>query len=199
MITVLQTNEFVKWLKRLKDVEARARILVRIRRLSLTENFGDAKSVGDGVYEMRIEHGPGYRLYYARRDNAVVLLLIGGDKSSQQRDIAKAKKLNLEYRRWESAMKKATSWDAADYLETEADIAAYLNAAFEDGDTSVIAAALGDVARAKGMTQLAKETGITRDGLYKALSPTGNPSFDTVQKILRAFGLRLDVATSAQI
>lgn len=96
-------------------------------------------------------------------------------------------------------MKKATSWDAADYLETEADIAAYLNAAFEDGDTSVIAAALGDVARAKGMTQLAKETGITRDGLYKALSPTGNPSFDTVQKILRAFGLKLDVAPSAHI
>lgn len=94
-------------------------------------------------------------------------------------------------------MKKATTWDAADYLETEADIAAYLNAAFEDGDTSVIAAALGDVARAKGMTQLAKETGITRDGLYKALSPTGNPSFDTVQKVIKAFGLRLDVATSA--
>lgn len=94
-------------------------------------------------------------------------------------------------------MKKATTWDAADYLETEADIAAYLNAAFEDGDTSVIAAALGDVARTKGMTQLAKETGITRDGLYKALSPTGNPSFDTVQKVIKAFGLRLDVATSA--
>ncbi len=98
MMTVLQTTEFAKWLKRLKDAEARARILVRIRRLSLTENFGDAKPVGGGVYEMRIEHGPGYRLYYARRDNAVALLLIGGDKSSQQRDIAKAKKLNLEYR-----------------------------------------------------------------------------------------------------
>lgn len=98
MITVLQTTEFAKWLKRLKDAEARARILVRIRRLSLTENFGDAKPVGGGVYEMRIEHGPGYRLYYARRDNALVLLLIGGDKSSQQRDITKAKKLNLEYR-----------------------------------------------------------------------------------------------------
>ena len=91
-------------------------------------------------------------------------------------------------------MKKATTGDAADYLETEADIAAYLNAAFEDGDTSVIAAALGDVARAKGMTQLSKETGITRDGLYKALSPTGNPSFDTVQKVIKAFGLKLDVA-----
>lgn len=94
-------------------------------------------------------------------------------------------------------MKKATKWDASEYLESEADIAAYLNAALEDGDTSVIATALGDIARAKGMTQLAKETGITRDGLYKALSPTGNPSFDTVQKVIRAFGLKLDVATAS--
>lgn len=93
-------------------------------------------------------------------------------------------------------MKRAMAWDAADYLESEADIAAYLNAALEDGDTSVIAAALGDVARKKGMTQLAKETGITRDGLYKALSPTGNPSFDTVQKVVKALGLKLDVAVA---
>lgn len=91
-------------------------------------------------------------------------------------------------------MKKATKWDASEYLETEKDMAAYLNAALADGDTSMIAAALGDIARAKGMTQLSKETGITRDGLYKALSPTGNPSFDTVQKVVRAFGLRLDVS-----
>lgn len=93
-------------------------------------------------------------------------------------------------------MKKATKWDASKYLETEADIAAYLNAALEDGDVSVLAAALGDIARAKGMTQLARETSITRDGLYKALSPTGNPSFDTVQKVIKAFGLKLDVTTS---
>ncbi len=95
-----------------------------------------------------------------------------------------------------TTMNKAKKWDASEYLETEADIAAYLNAALEDGDTSVIAAALGDIARAKGMTQLAKETGITRDGLYKALSPTGNPSFDTVQKVIKAFGLKLDVAAT---
>ena len=94
-------------------------------------------------------------------------------------------------------MKKATAWDAADYLGTEADIAAYLSVAFEDGNTSVIAAALGNVARAKGMTQLAKDTGITRNGLYKALSPAGNPSFDMVQKVVRAFGLKLDVAIAA--
>ena len=91
-------------------------------------------------------------------------------------------------------MNTATNWDASEYLETEEDVAAYLNAALEDGNTSVIPAALGDIARAKGMTQLSKETGITRDGLYKALSPTGNPSFDTVQKVVRAFGLKLDVA-----
>lgn len=93
-------------------------------------------------------------------------------------------------------MKKATKWDASEHLEAEADIAAYLNTALEDGDTSALAAALGDIARAKGMTQLARETGITRDGLYKALSPTGNPSFDTVQKVVTAFGLKLDVAAA---
>lgn len=88
-------------------------------------------------------------------------------------------------------MKTATQWNASEYLETEEDMAAYLNAALEDGDTAVIAAVLGDVARAKGMTQLSKETGITRDGLYKALSPTGNPSFDTIQKVIKAFDLKL--------
>lgn len=97
MIEVLQTDEFAKWLKRLKDTAARARILVRIQRLSLTENFGDVKPVGDGVFEMRIDYGSGYRLYYALKGSELVSLLIGGDKSSQQRDIAKAKKLNQEY------------------------------------------------------------------------------------------------------
>lgn len=97
MIEVVQTDEFAKWFKRLKDAAARARILVRIQRLSLTKNFGDAKPVGDGVFEMRIDYGSGYQLYYAPRGNELVLLLIGGDKSSQQRDIAKAKKLNQEY------------------------------------------------------------------------------------------------------
>lgn len=94
-------------------------------------------------------------------------------------------------------MRKGTKWDASEYLATEEDMATYLSAVLEDGDTSVIAAALGDIARAKGMTQLSKETGITRDGLYKALSPTGNPSFDTVQKVIKAFGLKLDVAVTS--
>ena len=96
MIAILQTTEFAKWLKRLKGVETRARILTRMRCLSLAKSFGDVKPIGNSVYKMRIEYRPGYRLYYARQDDALALFLIGGAKSSQQRDIAKTKKLNLE-------------------------------------------------------------------------------------------------------
>lgn len=97
MIELLQTDEFTKWLKRLKDMGARARINVRLKRVSLTGNLGDAKSVGDGVYELRVDYGPGYRVYYSWRGQEILLLLMGGDKSSQQKDIGKAKKINAEY------------------------------------------------------------------------------------------------------
>ena len=97
MIELLQTDEFAKWLKRLKDANARARINVRLKRISLTENLGDTKPVGDGVYELRVNYGPGYRVYYSQRGTEILLLLIGGDKSSQRKDIEKAKKINTEY------------------------------------------------------------------------------------------------------
>lgn len=97
MFEILQTDEFAKWLKRMRDANARARINVRIRRISLTGNFGDAKPVGNGIYELRIDYGPGYRVYYSHRGKKVILLLIGGDKSSQQKDIDTAKRLDAEY------------------------------------------------------------------------------------------------------
>ena len=81
-------------------------------------------------------------------------------------------------------MKVAKKWDMAKYLDSEDMMTEYLNAALEDGDPAVISVALGNIARARGMSQLSNETGVTRDGLYKALSPTGNPSFSTVQKSL---------------
>src|SRR5712672_705680 len=86
-----------------------------------------------------------------------------------------------------------TRWDPAQNLKPEGDIQAYLIASFEEApdDAAYIAAALGDVARARGMTELAKRTGLTRMGLYKALSKDGNPSLDTVLKVLHALGLRL--------
>src|SRR3981189_388225 len=85
-------------------------------------------------------------------------------------------------------------WDSVDYLKTDQDIAHYLDAVFDDGDPALIAAALGDVARAKGMSQVAQDAGLGRESLYKALSPEGNPEFGTVLKVVRALGLKLKVA-----
>ena len=93
------------------------------------------------------------------------------------------------------ADKKAETrlWDPAEHLETDEDIAAYLDAALEDGDPALIIAVLGDIARARGMTQLARQAGVGRESLYKALSATGNPEFATVMKVVRALGLQLRV------
>ena len=89
------------------------------------------------------------------------------------------------------ATTRTRRWDPADHLESDEDIVAYLEAAFEDGDPALIAAALGDIARAKGMTQVATDAGLGRESLYKALSPNGNPEFATVLKVVRALGLEL--------
>ncbi len=86
---------------------------------------------------------------------------------------------------------KTLPWDAAEHLDSEEAIAAYFEAALEDGDASLIAAVLGDIARARGMTQLARKTGLGRESLYKALSPEGNPEFATILKVIEALGLRL--------
>lgn len=90
-------------------------------------------------------------------------------------------------------MKRVRSkvWDAADHLRTDADVVAYLDAALEDGDPCLVSAAIGDVARARGMTEIANTTGLGRESLYKALSSNGNPEIATVLKVLGALGLRL--------
>jgi probable addiction module antidote protein len=84
-----------------------------------------------------------------------------------------------------------TAWDPADHLATEEDMVAYLGAALEEADPALVAAALGDIARAKGMTQVARDAGLGRESLYKALSPTGNPEFATILKVIAALGLQL--------
>lgn len=86
---------------------------------------------------------------------------------------------------------KTYRWDAVDFLKSPDDTAAYLEAALEDGDVSLIAAALGDIARAKGMAKVARDTGLGRESLYKALSADGNPELGTVLKVVRSLGLSL--------
>lgn len=91
---------------------------------------------------------------------------------------------------------KTRSYDTANYLRDEQDMAAYLEAALTGGDAAVIAAALGDIARARGMTQLARDTGLGRESLYKALSPGGNPEFSTVLKVLNALKIQLHASAA---
>ena len=95
MIEVRQTPVFSDWLRGLRDINARTRILVRIRRLALG-NPGDVKSVGGGVSEMRVDYGPGYRVYFVQQGKTVVILLCGGDKPTQDKDIATAQQMAKE-------------------------------------------------------------------------------------------------------
>lgn len=91
---------------------------------------------------------------------------------------------------------KFTRWDAAEYLKTEEDMALYLDACLDEdsGDGSLVRAALNDIARARGMTQLARDTGLTREGLYRALSASGNPEFSTMLKVIKALKIKLHAA-----
>ncbi len=92
---------------------------------------------------------------------------------------------------------KTRTYDSAEYLETAEDMSAYLEAALEDGDPGVVVNALGTIARARGMTEIARETGLGRESLYKALSPDGNPAFSTILKVVRALGIELHAEPSS--
>lgn len=95
MLTIRQTTIYEAWFAGLRDERARARTDVRIKRLALG-NAGDVKPVGEGVSELRIDYGPGYRVYFAQRGSEIVLLLCGGDKRTQDRDIREAQSLNRQ-------------------------------------------------------------------------------------------------------
>ena len=98
MIEIIQSETFARWLGKLKDRAAVMRINARIRRVSETGNFGDAKPVREGVSEMRIDHGPGYRLYFIQSGPVLVVLLAGGDKSTQDTDIERAIDIAKEWK-----------------------------------------------------------------------------------------------------
>ena len=95
MIEIRETEIYARWFERLRDRQARARINIRIRRMSLG-NPGEVKAVGDGISELKLNFGPGYRVYFTQVGQQIVLLLVGGDKSTQEQDIVLAKKLARE-------------------------------------------------------------------------------------------------------
>ncbi|WP_262152549.1 type II toxin-antitoxin system RelE/ParE family toxin [Chryseobacterium foetidum] len=88
-----KTPEFNKWLRKLSDLRAKAKILFRIQKLENDEHFGEWKPVGDGINELKINYAKGYRIYFKETDGKIIILLVGGDKSTQQKDIQKAKEI----------------------------------------------------------------------------------------------------------
>ena len=97
MVEIIKSDTFDRWLRKLRDPQARARVEMRIRRLGLG-NPGDVQPIGERLSEMRIDHGPGYRVYYMQQGGALVILLCGGDKRTQQKDIVRAKEIAAEWK-----------------------------------------------------------------------------------------------------
>jgi putative addiction module killer protein/probable addiction module antidote protein len=207
MNTLIRSSVFSDWLNGLKDQKAKARILHRLSQASLG-NFGDCEPVGEGVSEMRIHHGPGFRVYFVRHGAAVYVLLCGGDKSSQRQGKAhghgiegewamKKTKAKGNVKRSATANAKAkvtyAPFEVADYLESEEAIAEYLSLAARDENPGVLLKALGDVAKARGMAEVAKASGLGRESLYKTLAPGAKPRFETIATIMRALNVGFSV------
>jgi len=93
MFFIERTSEFDKWLKKLRDLKAKSKILFRIQKLEKDEHFGDCEPVGDGIQELKINFAKGYRVYFKEKNWKIIVLLLGGDKSTQQKDIKKAKEI----------------------------------------------------------------------------------------------------------
>ena len=154
---------------------------------------GDARPVGDGISEMRIDCGPGYRAYFKKQGRTIIVLLAGGDKRTRSDDVKTALRLARNPQVGTMTRTTTSPYDVAEHLRTREDMAAYLEACMEeaDGDAAFIAKALGDIARARGMSQVACDAGLSRESLYKALSGERNPTLDTVLRVIGALGLKL--------
>ena len=99
MYIIEKTDEFDKWLRKLKDIKAKAKILFRIQRIENDEHFGDCESVGNGIRELKIIYAKGYSVYFKESNGRIIILIIGGDKSTQQRDIEKAKEILIRLKK----------------------------------------------------------------------------------------------------
>ena len=171
------------------------RRLARRLEMATLGNLVDVKPVGEGVFKMHEHFWPGWLMYYAQRDVVLNVMLGGGDKSTQSTDIAKAVKLTVTLEKL--AMTKTIriaglpEFDLTEYLEDEHAIAEYLTVVLDENDPAALAHVLGAVARARGMTEISKASGITREALYKALRPGTQPRFDTIARVMSALGVRL--------
>jgi probable addiction module antidote protein/putative addiction module killer protein len=198
---VRMTEVYRDWINDLADRTSRARIQMRVDRLA-HGNPGQNRHLTHGVSELKIDVGPGYRVYYTEREGELIITLgrwrqVHAAARHQDGDRPRQAPLGrnaMPRKATRSTAKTRTvPYDVAEQLRTPEEMAAYLDAWLTEApdDAAGIARALGDIARAKGMTQVARDAGLSRESLYKALSENGNPSFATVLKVARALGVRL--------
>ncbi len=165
MYVIKTLPEFDAWLKGLSDKTAQRRLVARLRKASLG-NLGDVKPVG------------WVKVFATDRHRG------GATTSRDDRG-------GLTVKRKKIKASDLPEFDAAEYLDSEEAVAEYLTAVLAENDTALLAAALGDIARARGMSEIAKSTGLAREALYKALRPGAQPRFDTVSRVCTALGVRL--------
>jgi putative addiction module killer protein/probable addiction module antidote protein len=217
-LEVRTSPDFDAWLTNLADIAARDAIRSRLARLG-RGLLGDRRSVGNQISELRIDVGQGYRAYYTMGGSTLALVLCGGSKKTQKRDIRKAEAMAKAVRKSKGAGDSRVReqqaayapegdkdefhfteadltfslFDPADYLESESSQVHHLRDAIESGHPGYIADAIGAVARARGLTNLERATGIKRQTLNKSLSLKGNPTLETLVTVLGALGLRLEI------
>lgn len=194
-LTAAGKNPYREWLDTL-DVALRARVQARVLRFS-TGNLGDRKSVGGGVWEARVMFGPGYRIYFAKDGLRLVLLLLGGDKSTQSADIARAQESGRRIRRVNGVARRSEDWDIglAKDLRDPAFAREFLLASIDEGVDLQLA--LGKVIRAMGVKEFAARVRMASPNVLRAINPRHNPTQDTLNRLLKPFRLRLSLAPLA--
>lgn len=144
---------------------------------------------------MKIDYAKGYRIYFKEQEGKIIILIFGGDKSTQNKDIERAKLILSSLKNY---IMETTKFDVADYLDSNEMIVAYLNTVLAEGNDADVIVAIGNVAKSIGMSKIANETGLSRPSLYKALSDGSKPQFETVMKVLRAIGGQLQINPSSE-
>lgn len=194
-LTAAGKNPYREWLDTL-DVALRARVQARVLRFS-TGNLGDHKSVGGGVWEARVVFGPGYRIYFAKDGLRLVLLLLGGDKSTQSADIARAQESGRRIRRVNGVARRSEDWNIglAKDLRDPAFAREFLLASIDEGVDLQLA--LGKVIRAMGVKEFAARVRMASPNVLRAINPRHNPTQDTLNRLLKPFRLRLSLAPLA--
>ncbi|CDQ11274.1 conserved protein of unknown function [Acidithiobacillus ferrivorans] len=191
-IELKQTETFRKWWTKLKDERARGLISARLNRLAYS-HAGDVEPVGEGISELRIHYGPG--IASILRNEGIRLSSCSAAATKVHRKGISRPQSGLLVRSTNGVTdmteQQLTTFDPAEGLTSDEAIAVFMADAFESGDAGYIAHALGVVARAKGMAQIAGQTGLSREQLYRSFSERGNPTLKTTLAVMKALGIEL--------